>query len=149
MSFLSIIKDVESFASRFEKELSKLWSKAPSVAAVAGTVLQFVAPLIETAFTIEAGAAAGTAVTSLLNTIEQKIVAAQGLITAVGATPTLTSVVSGIESDLTDLLSLGGFKNATTQANIQLVLKEIKALVGALPTTSAVTSTVAANTASA
>ena len=25
MSFLSIIKDVESFASRFEKELSKLW----------------------------------------------------------------------------------------------------------------------------
>ena len=135
MSILStIIKDVESFASKFEKELAKLWSKAPSVAAVASTVLQFVAPLIETAFTIEAGAAAGAGVTSLLNTVEQKLVAAQGLITAIGATPTLTAVIAGIESDLTDLLSLGGFKNSMTQSNIQLVLKEIQALLGALPT---------------
>ena len=132
--FSTIIKDVESFASKFEKELAKLWSKAPSVAAVASTVLQFVAPLIETAFTIESGAAAGSAVTSLLNTVEQKLVAAQGLITAIGATPTLTAVIAGVESDLTDLLSLGGFKNSTTQANIQLVLKEIQALLGALPT---------------
>ncbi len=44
--FSTIIKDVESFASKFEKELAKLWSKAPSVAAVASTVLQFVAPEI-------------------------------------------------------------------------------------------------------
>lgn len=135
MGILStIIKDVESFASKFEKELAKLWSKAPSVAAVASTVLQFVAPLIETAFTIESGAAAGSAVTSLLNTVEQKLVAAQGLITAIGPTSTITAMIAGVESDLTDLLSLGGFKNPTTQSNIQLVLKEIQALLGALPT---------------
>ena len=95
MSILStIIKDVESFASKFEKELAKLWSKAPSIAAVAGTVLQFVAPLIETAFTIEAGAAAGTAVTSLLEYHRAKDSSQlKGLITAVGATPTLTSLL--------------------------------------------------------
>jgi hypothetical protein len=134
-SFSNLVKDVTSFASSFEKELAKLWGKAPSIAAVASTILEFVAPIIETAFTIEAGATAGTAVTNLLNTIEQKMVAAKGLITAIGVTPTFASVITGIESDLTDLNALGGFKGAGTQANISLVLKEIQALLGALPTT--------------
>jgi hypothetical protein len=131
--FSTIIKDVTSFASSFEKELAKLWGKAPSAAAVASTILEFVAPIIETAFTIEAGSAAGTEVTNLLNTIEQKMVAAKGLITAIGITPTFANVITGIEADLADLNALGGFKGAGTQANISLVLKEIQALMGALP----------------
>jgi hypothetical protein len=132
-SFTSLIKDVDSFASKFEKELAKLWSKAPTIEATAATVLEFVAPLIETIFTVEAGAAAGTAVTATLNAIEQKLVAAKGLITAIGVTPTFTGVISGVQSDLSDLLALGGIKDTASVANAKLVLSELTALLSALP----------------
>ncbi len=133
MSFAGFITDIESFASKFEQELAKLWGKAPTIAATASTVLQFAAPLVETAITIEAGAAAGAAATVVLNTVEQKLVAAQGLITAIGVTPTLTNVISGVQSDLTDLLSAGGIKDASSVTNVKLVLNELTALLNSLP----------------
>jgi hypothetical protein len=139
MSFTSLIKNVESFASKFEQELAKLWGKAPTIEATAATVLEFVAPIVETIFTVEAGAAVGTAATNALNTIEQKLVAAKGLITAVGVTPTFTNVITGVQSDLSDLLSVGGIKDTASVANAKLVLSELTALLTALPVTTPAT----------
>jgi hypothetical protein len=139
--FSTIIKDVTSFASKFEAELAKLWGKAPQISTVALTVLKFVSPLIETAISLEAGAGAGTAATDVLNEVERGLIAASGLITAVGPQPSVTTLINGISNDLTNLLAAGHVTNATSISNITLVIKELAALVGSLPVATPISTT--------
>lgn len=132
-TFSAIFKDLTTFASKFEAEFAKLWAKAPQIDTVILTTLTFVAPLIETAVGLEAGAGAGNAVTAVLNTVEQDLIAAKGLVTAVGPTPSVTNLINGVANDLSALLTAGGVKNSTSISNITLVVKELEALAAAIP----------------
>jgi hypothetical protein len=146
--FTAIIKDLKTFASKFEHELAKLWGKAPTLDSVALTTLEFAAPVVEEIVTLEGGSAAGTAVTDVLNAIETKLIAAKGLISAVGATPTVAGVLSGVSTDLSDLLSLGNISNATGVANAKIVVGELNALVTAIEAESTTTTTTSTATSS-
>jgi len=130
---MSIIKDIESFASKFEAEFTKLWGKAPTLSTIALTTIKFAAPLIESVVGIEAGAGASTEVTEILDDVEHSLVAAAGLVTAVGPTVSVTNLITGISNDLTALLAAGHVTNSTSVSNITLVVKELAALLGSLP----------------
>ncbi len=132
-TFSAIFKDLTTFASKFEAEFAKLWAKAPQIDTVILTTLTFVAPLIETAVGLEAGAGAGNAVTAVLNTVEQDLIAAKGLVAAVGPTPSVANLINGVANDLSALLTAGGVKNSTSISNITLVVKELAALAAAIP----------------
>ena len=106
-TFSAIFKDLTTFASKFEAEFAKLWAKAPQIDTVILTTLTFVAPLIETAVGLEAGAGAGNAVTAVLNTVEQDLIAAKGLVAAVGPTPSVANLINGVANDLSALLTAG------------------------------------------
>lgn len=134
---MSFIKDLESFASKFENELEKLWNKAPSLETVALTTLTFVGPILETVFTIEGGSAVGNAVTTAINVAEQDLTAAKALITAIGPTVSVQSLISGVISDLSGLLKAAKVTNPTSVSNVTLVVSELNALVAALSTPTA------------
>jgi uncharacterized membrane protein len=130
--FTTLVQDTESFTAKFEQELAKLWGKAPTVAAIANTTLTFVGPLVEAIFAIEAPAAA-PGVTAIINQIQASLLSAQGLIIAVGITPSLTSVIKGAASDVQDLITLGQIKDPTSISNTKLILQELNALAAILP----------------
>jgi hypothetical protein len=131
--FSTIIKEVETFASKAEKELAKLWSKAPKFTDVALTTLTYVGPILETVFTIEGGTAAGAAATLVITKVQQELTAAKGLISAVGPTLSVQSLLSGISDDLQQLLIAANITNPASVANVNLVIGELKALVNAFP----------------
>lgn len=131
---MSIFTDIESWASKFEKDLEKLWTKAPTLTQVALTTLTFAGPVLETIFTIYAGQAGGAAVTAVITTAEQDLTAAQGLITTIGPTVSVASLIAGVSTDLSSLLTAGHVTDATNVANITLIVKELAALATSLST---------------
>jgi hypothetical protein len=134
---MSFIKDLESFASKFEKEIENLWAKAPSIETIISTTLTYVGPILETVVTIEGGAAAGTAVTTVINTAEEDLIAAKALTTTIGATPSLAGLISGVATNLSGLLAAAKVTDPKSVANVTLVVKELEALVASIPATPA------------
>ena len=133
---MSFITDLETFASKAEKELEKLWSKAPTLVQVAETTLEYCIPLVETAIGIIDPAAEAAAVI-VLNAIEQKLVAVKGVIKAVGVNLTVVNVLSGIQSDLNDFLAATDIKGVTAIADLNLVLGELQAMITSFETAAA------------
>ena len=129
----TLVKDTESVASKIEHELEVLWTKAPTAEAVISTTLTYVGPLLETVVTVEAGAAAGTAVTAVINKAEQDLVAAKALITTVGPTPSIASLISGVSNNLSSLLTAANISDPKSVATVKLVISELAAVASAFP----------------
>jgi hypothetical protein len=127
------IKDLESFAAKAEQDLAKLWSKAPSFTDIALTTLTYVGPVLETVFTIEAGAPTGALVTAAITKAEQDLTAARGLINTIGPTLSVRSLVSGVATDLGSILPAANVTDAASVANLKLVIGELSALANSFP----------------
>lgn len=130
---MSFISALETFASKVEKDIEKLWSKAPSFSTVLSTTITFVGPILETLVTITAGQAAGTLTTTIVNKIQQDLLAVKGLISVIGPTPSVKNILLGVQSDLSSLLTATQVSDPKSVANINLVISELNALVGAFP----------------
>lgn len=130
---MKLIADLKSWASKIEDTLKNMWSKAPKFVDVADTVLTFVGPVLETAFTIEAGSAAGAAVTAVISKAQRDLAAAGALISTIGPTPSVKGVIAGVQSNLAGLLTSSQISDPTSVANINLVLNELAALANAFP----------------
>ena len=142
--FTPFIKDIKTFAAKIEAELAKLWVAAPTLAQVVSTTLTFVGPVLQAVVTAEAGSAAGTVVGSVIATAQQDLTAVKGLITTVGPTPTVASLLNGVKADLASLLGAAKISNPASVSNVTLVINELEALVDAFPVTSAAATPAAA-----
>lgn len=151
MGFIAFIKKevgaLETFAGKAEKELQKLWGEAPKFDDVALTTISFAAPLLETAFALEFGPAGETEVTKVITIAQRDLIAAKGVITAVGPTLSAKNLLDGVQSDLKDATTLTDVKSPKTVSIIQTVLGELSALVAAFPVVTATPVAPAATTA--
>ncbi len=129
MSFLSTL---HTFGAWAEKELAALVGKAPAVEQVIASVLKYAGPALQTVVTAEAGAPAGALVGKVIADAQAGLTAASGLIYDFGASPSLASVVSSVESNLSALLSAGHVTNSNSVATVTKVVTELGSLVTAL-----------------
>ena len=141
--FTWLITEEHTFAAWAEKELAKLNQEAPTIEKIADTVLTYAGPALQTVVTAEAGTAAGALVGKILTTAQSDLIAASGLINDFGATPSIGSVVSSVQTNLSALLTASNITNATSKATVGKVVTELGALAGAFPVVKAAVAPVA------
>ena len=133
---MSFFTDLESVASKIEKEFEKLYGEAPTILAVTSSTLTYLGPLLQTIVTLTAGAPAGSETAKLLAVIKSDLVTATQVVTTVGQSPSLTSLLNGIQSNLGALLAAAKISNPNSVAEIEvaigLVAKEFAALSSVL-----------------
>lgn len=137
MSIFSGIENIEhTFASWAEKELNKLYGQVPKIEQVAGTILTYAGPALQTVATLEAGAPAGTVVGKVVQRAQSDLTAASGLVYDFGANPTIGSIIAGVKTNLSALLTAGHVTNPTSIAGVNQVIGELGALATAMGNTS-------------
>ena len=130
---MSIFSNAEhSFAAWAEKELAKIEAAAPTIERVAGTVLTYAGPALQTVVAAEAGAPAAAVVGKVIQQAQSDLTAASGLIYDFGATPSVASIVSGVQSNLGTLLTAGHVTNANSVATVTKVVNELGTLAAAM-----------------
>jgi hypothetical protein len=133
MGFFTNIENAEhSFASWAEKTLLKLEGSAPTIEKIADTVLTYAGPALQTVVTLEAGAPAGALVAKIVGTAQSDLTAASGLIADFGATPSVTSVLGSVTSNLGSLLTATGVKDPKSVAAVNKVITELNVLSAAI-----------------
>jgi len=133
MSFFSKLESAaHTFAAWAEERLEKLYGEAPKIEQIAGSILTYAGPALQTVVTVEAGAPAGAIVGKVIKQAQSDLVAASGLIYDFGATPTTASIVAGVQSNLDGLLSAAHVTNANSVSTVKKVSAELGALVSAL-----------------
>jgi hypothetical protein len=130
---MGLIADLKSFASKFEQDLDKLWSKAPKVEQIAETTITFVGPILEDIFTVAGDGPAAAIVGDVVSKAEQDLTAVKALLTTTGATPSVGGIIAGVAANLGTLEAAANISDPKTVSNINLVVNELNALVAAFP----------------
>lgn len=133
MSLLSAIKSAEhSFAAFAEKAWAKIYGETPTIAKITSTVLKYVGPALQMVVSAEVGPAAGAEVGAVIKEAQEDLLAASSLIYDFGATPSLASIFSGVNTELSGLLTAGHIKGSVSIAIVNRVIKEIEVLAAAI-----------------
>lgn len=145
MNILKGLENIEhSTVKWFATEYQKLYKDLPAIDALADRVCPWAKLLLQTVVTAEAGAPAGAVVAAVVQSAVTDLDVANATITDVGATPTIASTISAVQSNLSGLLSAGQVKNANSQATVTKVVSELgslaQAVTNALPPASPATS---------
>jgi hypothetical protein len=140
MNILDKLKNAEhTFTAWVAKEYAKLYAEEPKIEAIADTVFKYAIPAVQIIVGAEAGQPAAAIVGAVATEAQADLHAASALIMDFGPTPTATSIVAGVQSNLNALLTDGHITNATSVANVTKVVNTLGALVSALPAAVAAT----------
>lgn len=138
---MSIFSDIASaehtFAAWCEKEWTALYNAAPKLEAVADMTLKYAAGALQIAASLESSNPAIATISKVLTTATNGITAASGLIADFGASPTVSSMLSSVSSDLSGLLSAAHITNPKSVAAVTKVVGETTTLVAAIKATPA------------
>ncbi|HMG85583.1 MAG TPA: hypothetical protein VK574_07560 [Terracidiphilus sp.] len=129
--FQTIIKDAQSIASKVEKFLAEVEGAAPTIERITASTLLVVGPLLQTVVTMTAGAPTGALVGGVIAQIQTKLAAVSQLTSAAGTSGSVSDLLAGVSSDLSDLDSVAAIKDPKAQANLALVIKDVEALLAA------------------
>jgi hypothetical protein len=132
--FSGIAKAEHTFAAWCEKEWTALYNAAPKLEQVADTTLKYASGALQIAASVEANNPQIAAISKVVTTAQNGLTAASGLIADFGATPTASSVLSGVSSDLSALLTAAHVTNPTSVSAVTKVVNEVDALVAAIGT---------------
>lgn len=133
MSLLTAIKNAEhTFAAYAEKIWTKIYGDVPKIEQITATVLKYVGPALQMVVTAEVGAPAGAIVGSVIGEVQTDLLAASSLIYDFGASPSLSSIFTGVNNDLAGLLTDGHVKSAVSVGIVNRVIKEIEVLAAAI-----------------
>ncbi len=135
--FSNIIKDLKSFAAKVEAAFKKLFGEAPSWIAIAQGVLTYLGPVVVTILTVGGGPALGDEANTILGNIKTDLATALATVSTVDAASSLTSLLTGIQSQLPALLAAVKVSNPSTASQVEnytnIIDTEITALLNALP----------------
>ena len=130
---MSLVTELHTFTSWAEKELQKIEGEAPTIERVASTVLTYVGPALQTIVSVEAGAPAGAIVGKVVAQAQSDLTAAGSLIYDFGANPSAGSIISGVSTNLSALLTAGHVTNSTSIATVTKVVSELGAIASLIP----------------
>ena len=120
-----------SFYARVKAELQKLFTHAPGWEASAAATLTYVAPLVETVVGL-ADPTAAPIVNGVIAKVQSAMAAAAVVIKDAGPTPTLVTYLKAVNSDLAEVASAAGIKDAATAAKLTGLLGTITGEVNAI-----------------
>lgn len=129
---MSLLTKLHTFGAWAEKELEMLVGTAPAIEAIAASVLKYAGPALQTVVTAEAGSPAGALVGKIIGDAQAGLTAASGLIYDFGATPSIASVVSSVQTNLSALLAAGHITNSKSVATVTNVASELGSLATAI-----------------
>lgn len=133
MSFISALENAEhSFAAFAEKEWTKLYNETPKLEQIVSTTLKYVGPALQMVVSAEFGAPAGAIVGSVIKEAQSDLLAASSLIYDFGATPSVSSVFTGVNTDLSSLLTAGHITGTKSVSTVNRVISEIEVLAAAI-----------------
>lgn len=129
----NIFKDAETEIAKGFHLLESWWGSEPKYANALGIGVNIIGVAVETVFTLEGNVAGATAVGTIVSTIQQKLAAATQLVKAVGPTPTVKTLLSGVATDISSLEGAVDIKDPRSQAAVTLAANTINGLVEAFP----------------
>jgi hypothetical protein len=132
------------FFSTLEADFKKLFSKTPTEIHFALALVTYASPFVEGILSI-VDPAAEALVAPIVTRLETGLTTIYALAnegTASGAT--LSSTLAAFQSDLSTLESVGGIKDAATQAKIATITTEVQAIIALIPSPTSVATAVAA-----
>lgn len=130
--FANITKAEHTFAAWCEKEWAVVYAEAPKVEQVADTVLKYAVGALQIASVVEAKNPEIANINKVITTAQNGITAASGLIADFGATPTAASILSGVSSNLTGLLSAAKVVDPKSVSAVTKVVNEVDTVAAAL-----------------
>jgi hypothetical protein len=125
---MSLISLAHTFAAWAEKELQKIEGAAPTIERIAGTVLTYAGPALQTIVSAEAGAPAGAIVGKVVAQAQSDLTAAGSLIYDFGANPSAGSIIASVQTNLGALLTAGHVTNPTSVATVTKVVNELSTI---------------------
>lgn len=135
--FGTVIKDLESFASKLEGAFKKLFGDAPTWIVIAQGVLTYLGPVVVTILTIGGGAALGNEANAIIGNIKTDLATALAAVNTVDASTSIPSLLAGIQAQLPALLAAVKVSNPTTVSKIEtytsLIDTELTALLHSIP----------------
>jgi hypothetical protein len=135
--FSSLIKDLESFASKVEAAFKKLFSEAPSWITIAQGVLTYLGPIVVTILTIGGGSVLGEEANAIIANIKTDLATALAVASTAGAATSLPTLLTGIQSQLPALLAAIKVSNpaslSTIENDVSIIATELTALINAAP----------------
>lgn len=134
----------ESLFSKIKSIFKKLFSMEPKLAQAISATITVVAPLLETILVVIGDAPVAVVVSGIVEKIQTDLAAATALVETSGATPTLTSVLNSVITNLNTILTAADVKDPATQeklttivntlvAEIQAILVEIPVITNPIP----------------
>lgn len=134
MSFLGFFKTV---FGKIESLFKEVFGSAATWEQIASTTITVVSPIVETIITLTAGEPAALAVAAIVAQIQTDMANVAKTITAAGSSPTVTTTLNSIITNLQALLTGADIKDATTLTKVESVVKtlvaEFEAILDAIP----------------
>lgn len=143
MSLKTFITDIKSLAGKIESDLRKFFGNATKWEDIAQAGLTVVGGILSNVVTLEGGPVAGAAIAAVVARLQADIVAAKALTTTIGATPTVTGVLTSIATDVSQIESTFNITNPASKAQLATALETIQTIVSAAPAVAAVVETAA------
>ena len=131
MSFVTIIKDIESIPSKLEADLAKLANEAPKLESIVAATLKYAGPVLQVAISVTDPAALPL-VTEILSEASVDLTVATNLTKTIGLTPSVSNIISGISSNLSGLLTASKVTNPKSVASITSVVSVLNTTVAAI-----------------
>ena len=134
MSFLGFFKTV---FGKIESLFKEVFGSAATWEQIASTTITVVSPIVETIITLTDGEPAALAVAAIVAQIQTDMANVAKTITAAGSSPTVTTTLNSIITNLQALLTGADIKDATTLTKVESVVKtlvaEFEAILDAIP----------------
>jgi len=121
-----------NFATFAEKELAAFSKEALTIEPILSSILQYGGMVLQTVVTVEAGQPAGAIVGKVILDAQAGLVAIRSTVYDAGATPSISSTIASIQTNLNALISAGHVTNPTSVANITKVVNALGAIPSAL-----------------
>jgi hypothetical protein len=126
--FSTIDKDLHTFGAWAERELRKLETEAPKLERIADAILKYCGPALQAVVTAEAGAPAGAVIGAVVADAQTSLLAANGLLTDIGPTPTIGNVIGAVSDNLSGLLSAAQVKDPKSIKIVENVVHDLSTL---------------------
>ena len=132
MSVKTFIQNVETEASKIEKDLYALLPALSTDLTITSTVLTYAGPALQTVVGLEAGAAAAALVACVIADAQQDIIAAKYAIVLTQSAPAGSSLIALVQANLSALLASAKITNPASVKIVTTIVNDLAAVVKAL-----------------
>jgi hypothetical protein len=136
---MNLIKDLKSFASKFETEFKKLFAEIPSWLTIVSGLVTYAGPIAVTLTGLIVGTPAAAATAAILAVIKTDLATIKASVTSgnAAATQGMPALLASLQASLPALLASAKVENVPKvdeiESAVNLLVPELNALLAAAP----------------